>query len=167
MPPTTRGPSGAAGGVGRRSDPRAAAVLLLLTSAVALSLLFGVAYGDLIAADASPRRSVASGARRGSLGVRLSGHVGGLYPGRVGTLWVRVHNPTRRPQVVGAVGAVVHDARARCAARNVRIGVYRRRLSIPPHGRRRVPLSIAMRPGAANACQQAVFPLTFRAEVRR
>jgi hypothetical protein len=52
-------------------------------------------------------------------------------------------------------------------ARNVSVSTYRGRLRIPPHGRRWVSLTIAMRPDAADACQHAVFPLTYRAEVRR
>jgi hypothetical protein len=99
--------------------------------------------------------------------VRLGGHAGGLYPGRVKTLWVQVDNPTRRRRVVDVVEVVVHDARARCSARNVRVGAYRRRLVLPPRGRRLVSLAIAMRLDAANACQHAVFPLTFRAKVKR
>lgn len=99
--------------------------------------------------------------------VRLGGHAGNLYPGRVQPLPVHMDNLGQEPQVVRSVWAAVGDAKPHCTARNVSVSVYRGRLRIPPHRRRWISLTIAMRPDAANACQHAIFPLTFRAKVRR
>jgi hypothetical protein len=98
--------------------------------------------------------------------VALGGHVAGLYPGSVKQLWVHVGNLGRQPRIVRSVWAAVDDAGPRCPARSVSVSAYRDGFRLPPLGQRRIPLTIAMRPDAASACQHAVFSLTFRADVR-
>jgi hypothetical protein len=133
---------------------------------VLASLLFAlVAYGSVIHGARSPHRSQPAGSE--VAGVRLGGHAVGLYPGSVGRLRVYVENPGSRPVTVRSVSAEVGEARRRCAARNVSVSSYRGRLRVRPHRRRWVALTISMRPDAANACQRARFPLTYRARVSR
>ncbi len=141
---------------------------LLIVSAAIWSLLFGVAaYGLLIHRIASPGWSTSKGMARSSGDVQLGGHAAGLYPGHAERLWVHVDNLSRYPRAVRSVEVVAGNARPHCSARNVSVSAYRGRLRLPPYGRRWIALTIAMRPEAANACQHAVFPLTFRAEVGR
>lgn len=131
-------------------------------------LLFGVAaHGRLTHREEPAGGNSSKGASRSAGKLLLGGHAGGLYPGRVEPLRVHVDNLGQRPQVVRSVWTVVGDARPRCIARNVSVSTYHGRLRIPPHGRRWISLTIAMRSKAADACQRAVFPLTYRAEVRR
>jgi hypothetical protein len=139
----------------------------LLASAIGLALLFGVAYGDLVAGDPPTRRSPAIGSKWNPPGVRVSGRLSGLYPGGVETLWATVENRTRRRRVVRAIRVAVRDATAVCPARSLRIEANRRRLVLPPQQRRLVPLAIEMRPAAADGCQGAVFPLSFHVKVKR
>jgi hypothetical protein len=131
-------------------------------------LLFGVAaHGRLTHRKEPSNGGLPKGASRSAGKLRLGGHAGRLYPGRVEPLRVHVDNLGHQPQVVRSVWVAVGDARPRCIARNVSVSTYHGRLRIPPHGRRWISLTIAMRSKAADACQRAVFPLTFRAEVRR
>jgi hypothetical protein len=160
----------------RRSDagsplaPRggSARVRLLIVLAVIGGLLFAVAaHGRLIRKGRSPIRSVSGNPTRSSGDVRLGGHAAGLYPGRVEYFWVHVDNFGGQPRVLRSVRTAVGDARPRCSALNVSVSAYRGRLRLPPHRRRWIALTIAMRSDAANACRHAVFPLAFRADVGR
>jgi len=135
--------------------------------AASFFLLFVVAAdGRLAQKELPPGGKISAGGTRNTKKVRLGGHATKLYPGRVEPLRVHADNLSPQPQVVRSAWAVVGDA-ARCAARNVSVTAFHGRLRIPPKGRRWISLTIAMRSDAANACQHAVFPLTFQAEVRR
>jgi hypothetical protein len=132
-------------------------------------LLFVVAaHGRLIRKEEPSGGRLSTGVTRSMETVRLGGHARRLYPGRVEPLRVHVDNLGPQPRIVRSVWAAVGDARSRgCTAGNVTVSAFRGRLRVPPHGRRWISLTIAMRSNAANACQHAVFPLTFRAEVKR
>lgn len=145
--------------VGRRLPAVLAAIFFLL--------FVIAAHGRLVRREMPLGGRLSAGATRRTEKVRLGGHAGKLYPGRVEPLRVHADNLSPQPQIVRSVWAVVGDAAARCTARNVSVSAYHGRLLIPSHRRRWISLTIAMRSDAANACQHAVFPLAFRAEVRR
>lgn len=169
MHPLPQEPSGARKGAGRLSHflGRSQRGLLLVVGALTASLLCAlVAYAGVLPGGPEPERA-AAGHPEAAAKVRLSGHAVGLFPGSVQPLRVSVENVGRRPVTVRAVRAQVGDAGRRCGARNVRVSTYRGRFRLAPHRRRWVRLRIAMRPDAANACQRARFPLTYRALLGR
>jgi hypothetical protein len=141
------------------------ASLVGLAASLATLLFALVASGNVIQRGSAERDRVDSATGPGA--VRLGGHAVGLYPGSVERLRVEVENVGRRPVVVRSVEAEVGAANRRCSRRNVSVSSFRGRLRVPPHRRRWVHLTVAMRPNAANACQQARFPLTYRAAVDR
>lgn len=168
MHPLPQEPSGARKGAGRLSHflGRSQRGLLLVVGALTASLLCAlVAYAGVIPRGAAPERAAADAPAAAK--VRLAGHAVGLFPGSVQPLRVSVENVGRRSVTVRAVRAQVGDAGRRCGARNVRVSTYRGRFRLGPHRRRWVRLKIAMRPDAANACQHARFPLTYRASLGR
>lgn len=169
MHPLPQEPSGARNGAGRLSHflSRPQRGLLLAVGALIASLLFALAaYAGVIPRGPAPERA-APGHPEAAAKVRLTGHAVGLFPGSVQPLRVRVENVGRRPVTVRAVRALVGDAGRRCRAGNVSVSTYRGRFRLAPHRRRSVRLRIAMRADAANACQRARFPLTYRASLGR
>jgi hypothetical protein len=163
-------PSGQPRGAGRLTrGPRGLlrGSLLAISLLVASLLLGWAAYASgLHAGTSTPRRESAPPAPAPKE-VRLGGHVSGLYPGRLGRLRVHVDNLTQRPLTIRSIGVLVDDANRRCRADNVSVGSYRGKLRLQPRRRRWVPLAISMRPDAASACQNATFPLAYRARVTR
>jgi hypothetical protein len=117
--------------------------------------------------DPAPGRNDFVRASAGAGGLRISGSVGGLYPGSIRPLRVRIDNLRRRPLIVRSLRAVPRAASRRCPAATVRIAPHRRSMRVPPRSRRWIRLRISMRPDAANACQGARFPIAYRAKVRR
>jgi hypothetical protein len=141
--------------------------------ALAIALACGaVAYGALGGSDADR----VAGPRAFGPRVKLSGHVKGLYPGRHRRIRVTVRTPFRHGVKVRLVVARVKDAGPGCSRHNlvtrrsrglrpVRGGGWRH-VRIAPHSARRVRVWLRMRRRAPDACQQARFPLRFRARVR-
>lgn len=117
--------------------------------------------------DPAPGRDAFARAGAGAGGLRISGSVGGLYPGSVRPLRVRLDNFGRRPLTVRSLRAVPRAASRLCPAATVRIVPHRRSIRIAPRSRRWVRLRISMRPDAADACQGARFPIAYRAQVKR
>lgn len=159
MLPNASMPSGRREAAGRLlgSVPRPA---LFVVIAVVLPLLLAlVAFAG-----------VRSGARSGPApapqpAIRLSGHVAGLYPGAAKSFRVSVANRSRRRWVVRLVKAVPGAPNRRCPAGNMKLAPYRGAFELPPRARRSVSLRAAMHPDAPDACQGALFPLTFRARM--
>ena len=98
--------------------------------------------------------------------MRLSGHVGGLYPGVELPLPVTVENRSGRKLVLTKVRANPRDAGPGCRAGNVRVRDRRLKMRIAAHAKVRVRLRVTMKADAANACQGARFPIDFRARAR-
>jgi hypothetical protein len=97
--------------------------------------------------------------------IRLSGHVTGLYPGAVKSFRVSVANRSRRRRVVRLVKAVPDAPNRRCPAGSLKLAPYQGALELPPRARRSVFLKAAMRLDVPDACQGALFPLTFHARM--
>ena len=98
--------------------------------------------------------------------VKITGHVTGMYPGRVATVKVRLKNPGSVAVVAKKVSATVGDAGPGCDAANLVVQRARKVLRIRPHGRAKVTLQATMLPSAPDACQGLSFPLSFHAKVR-
>jgi hypothetical protein len=170
MSPLPRQPPGPHRGAGRswlgRNRPLQGS--LLAAAALVACMLFGLAaYGSVIRPGGLAGPVAAAPPVPGPEKVRLAGHAAGLYPGSVRRFRVRVENGYIQPVTVHSIEALVQSASRRCAAANVRVSSFHGALRIPPQRRRWVLLTIAMRRDAANACQHARFPISYRARVTR
>jgi hypothetical protein len=132
-----------------------------------LVLLLAVAVGTLAfhpaPADHEPWAEV-----RGALPrFRVQGRVGGLYPGALKTMRVKVRNPYAFPIRIRRLRASVGAARPGCTAANLQVRRARANVVVRPRRTVRVRLRVRMRPSAPEACQGARFPLRFRATAVR
>lgn len=87
----------------------------------------------------------------------------GLYPDARVAVPVTVHNPQSFPIEVSTASATVGDARSDCPSRYVSVTTFAGRVRVPAYGTSIVPMQFHMLASAPDACQGAVFPLTFRA----
>jgi len=162
MTPKAGMPSGRREAAGRllASLQGSARAPLLVVIALALPLLLAlVAFaGVRVGARSHPAPPLQPA-------VALSGHLAGLYPGAAKSFRVSVVNRSRRRWVVRLVKAVPDAPNRRCPAENLKLTSYRGALELPPRARRSVSLRATMRPHVPDACQGALFPLTFRARV--
>jgi hypothetical protein len=141
---------------------RSARAPLIVAIAVALPLLLAlVAFAGVRVGT----RSQPAPAPRPAIG--LSGHVAGLYPGAVKSFRVSVANRSRRRRIVRLVKAVPGAPNRRCPAESLKLAPYRGELKLPPRAQRSVSLRAAMRLDVPDACQGALFPLTFHVWVSR
>lgn len=138
---------------------------------IAVSLLF-VSASIALAADRLPRLDTGGAEGAGAAAsahvpsVKISGHVTGMYPGRVATVRVRVRNLGKKAVTVKKVSATVGDAGPGCDSANLIVKRARRKLHISPGGRAKLKLKATMLPDAPDACQGLAFPLAFHAKVR-
>jgi hypothetical protein len=93
----------------------------------------------------------------------IDGHVTGMFPGRRTKMRVTVLNRSRRTLVVRRVITDVSPASESCGAENLRVATVRPRLTVRPHRKGRLALPVRMDSGAGDGCQDASFPLSFRA----
>jgi hypothetical protein len=122
----------------------------------------------LVLSGASALGSLGPGNRAAAhQGFSIRGQVGGLYPGARKPLSLVVHNRSAKVIHVRSITTRVRDARAGCSGKNVRVGRYRGRLRVGPHGWRRVSVQIRMLRTAPDACKKAVFRLRFRGTATR
>jgi hypothetical protein len=114
----------------------------------------------VVSAGASGRRP-ADAYTADTAGFVISGSARGLYPGARRTLVIRVGN--RKPVAIRVVSLRVNVLAARngCAAANVRVGRFRRTLTVRARGSGFLVLPISMLRRAPDSCQGAVFPLVF------
>ena len=133
--------------------------LLSAVAALALAALLVVALAQSSApGKAGPRVRPA---------LRVTGGLRSLYPGARKRLPLVVwSNRGFRIRVV-SLTVRVRNARRGCGRRYLRVGRFRRRLVVPPHGFRTVELPVTMLPSAPDACKRAVFPLKFTVGGRR
>jgi hypothetical protein len=140
---------------------RIAASLLVVSASIALAAdrlpgLNAGGHADGVGAAASA--SVPS--------MKISGHVSGMYPGRVALVRVRVKNPGHVAVVVKQVSATVGDAGAGCDSTYLSVKSSRKKLRIAPGRRVKLTLQATMLPDAPDACQGLTFPLAFHAKLR-
>jgi hypothetical protein len=135
-----------------------------LASIVALALAGG-AYVKLT--EIGDRHANGSPPTSRHRGLKVSGHIEGLYPGASEVLPVKVKSRLPFRVRVRSIRTVVADAGPSCSAANLQVPGYTGRLKIRPRRSRRVNLRIAMPATAADACEGASFPLRFRARATR
>lgn len=92
---------------------------------------------------------------------RVTGSVGGLYPGAVRTMRVRLRNPHPFALRLRRLRISVVDPAPGCRAGTIRIGRVRRGLVMAARRTTKVRLRVTMRPSAPNACIGARYPLRF------
>jgi hypothetical protein len=131
-----------------------------VATVIALALA-GVAFAGLGGSFGHHRRSSPKA------GLKVSGHVGGLYPGAIKPFRVRVKSDYPFPIRVRSLRAVIFDAALGCSRSELSVTSFSGRLTLAPHGSRRLNLLASMSPSAMNACQGAVFPLRFKARASR
>ncbi|MEP6623649.1 MAG: hypothetical protein ABJC79_04350 [Acidimicrobiia bacterium] len=93
----------------------------------------------------------------------LSADFRGLYPNADLVVPVSVYNPQRYDLAVHAATAIVSDASPQCPASNVIAQTFSGDVVVRSHERSIVPVRMQMLATAPDACQGAVFPLTFDA----
>lgn len=94
----------------------------------------------------------------------MSADFTGLYPGARLTAPVTVHNSRSFAIDVKAATVLVADASPTCVAGNVVAHSFSGDVRVPANGTTTVPVRMEMVASAPDACQGAVFPLTFAAE---
>jgi hypothetical protein len=138
------------------------------TTITALVLITGaIAYGAIGHADRGPNAGHPTAVAKEQSGLRLTGHVNGLYPGAASTLRVKIRNPFAFRVTVRRVRAHAGTASAGCGRENLVVGWFRGRRRIPAHRSRRVRLPITMIAAAPDACQGGRFPLRYTARAVR
>jgi len=138
---------------------RLVTALLAIAAVLAASV---AAYAALGGADRSPAPRAAP--EDGSP-VRISGHVEGLYPGQETNLRIRVRNRTAGPVRIRWVQANVGRAGPECAAGWLQTQRIHPRARIPAGARLQLEIPVAMAAATPDGCQDATFPLRYRARV--
>ncbi len=136
-------------------------VTALLATAVVLAASVA-AYAALGGADRGPAPRAAP---EDESPVRIRGDIEGLYPGQQTTLQVQVRNRTDGPVRVRWVEANVDRAGPECASGWLQTERIRPRARIPAGARLRLEIPVALAASAPNGCQNATFPLRYRARV--
>jgi hypothetical protein len=97
----------------------------------------------------------------------VSGGVGGLYPGAVRVLRLKVRNSRGFPIRVVSLKVAVRNGSPTCSRSQLRVARLRRSFVVRARRTRRVPLRVTMLRSAPDGCKGAVFPLRFKAAGRR
>jgi hypothetical protein len=99
--------------------------------------------------------------------LKVSGLLRYLYPGARRPLPLVIRNNRGFRIRVVSLTVRVRNAKRGCGRRYLRIGRYRWRLIVPPHGFRTTALPVTILRSAPDACKRAVFPLRFTARGRK
>ncbi len=141
---------------------------LLLNTAVAVTLLAGavaVAAETGMIVTQRPPEAAPSVLERPTAEIAVRGKVKGLYPGAAKKMKVGVHNRLERPVRLISVRSRPQDASPDCSRQNLRIKRFHGGMRIRPHKRARVLVNVTMAPDTPDACQDARYPVQFRARV--
>ena len=149
-----------------RSPTRHASRAWPLLACLLVLGLAGIVHAAIRPDNEPLRASATAGVRPQVKRMDLSGHVGGLYPGVELPLPVKVQNRSDRTLVLTKIRANPRDAGPGCRAGNIRVRDRRLRVRIAAHREAWVRLRVTMKADAANACQDARFPIRFRARAR-
>jgi hypothetical protein len=99
--------------------------------------------------------------------VTITGSVENLHPGTPTLMVARARNNTRHRIIMRRLRLKVRDASTSCPRTMLQTKTLRRRNSLPPRRARTVPIEITLVAGAPDACQQAFFPIKFKARAKR
>jgi hypothetical protein len=91
----------------------------------------------------------------------ISGGVTGLYPGASLPLVLTIINPQHFSIDVISVTTSVGDASAACPSSNLSVTAFNGNLIVPEQGNATLVLTASLTYFAPDACQGAVFPLTY------
>ena len=138
---------------------RSVTAVLVTAAALAASV---AAYAALGATERGP----APRAPGDTSPVRIRGSIEGLYPGQQTTLRIRVANKTDGRVRVRWVQANVGAGAPECAADWLQTQRIWPRAALPVGAVLRLDMPIALAAEAPDACQNATFPLRYRARVR-
>jgi hypothetical protein len=97
----------------------------------------------------------------------ISGSVGGLYPGLSTQLVLTVVNSQSYKIVVTSITTRVGAPKAGCSASNLIVGAFAGDLKVKAHESAELSVPVALSHAAPDACQGAVFPLTYSGLGRR
>lgn len=121
--------------------------------------------GTGIAATAAGGDS--ANAAAGHSGFGISGRVAGLYPGASLPLTLRIDNPNSFKIDVVSITTSIGDASAACLAANLTVSQFTGDILVPAHGSASEAVVAMLQHSAPNACQGAVFPLTYNATAKK
>jgi hypothetical protein len=135
---------------------------------VATALGLGFASAAPLSAPAASDRLIGLGTSEGSTVVDgqeadfgIRGAVRGLYPGKPKRLVLTVANHRSFDISVTSVTVAVRGASARCPASNLSVARFAGPLEVAARGTSTTTLAVSMAAGAPDACQAAVFQLTY------
>lgn len=147
-------------------------------SAVTAALAIGV--GALVVVLAAPHASkatlrgsgtstlhatapsgVPTGAASPKPGFRISGSVGGLYPGDSAPLMLTVTNPQQFAIVVTSIATTAGSPNPGCVAGYLTVAGFSGQLTVAAQGSGQISVPVTLSHAAPNACQGAIFPLTY------
>jgi hypothetical protein len=128
-----------------------AAVLILLTAAHS-------SRATLRGSGASTA-AAATAATPGTF--RISGSVGGLYPGGSAQLVLTVANPQHFAIVVTSISTAVGSPTPGCAASFLHVAAFAGALTVGAESAAQVSVPVVLDHAAPDACQGAVFPLQY------
>jgi hypothetical protein len=98
---------------------------------------------------------------------RIAGSIRGLYPGDSAPLVLTVTNPNHFAIVVTSISTTVGRPRASCVASNLTVHRFSGQLEVPASRSAKVSVPVTLSHRAPNACQGALFPLTYSGLARR
>ena len=144
---------------------RSTVVAKIAIGLLAVSASIAMAADRLPGQHAGDAEGLAVAASSKIASVKITGHVTGMYPGRVAVFRVRVKNPGHSTVLVKKVSATVGNAGPGCDGTNLIVQRSRKTLHIAPGRRAKLKLRATMVPDAPDACQGLAFPLAFHAKV--
>jgi hypothetical protein len=92
---------------------------------------------------------------------KIAGSIGGLYPGDKASLLLKVTNPQRYAIVITSISTAVSSARPGCASSNLTVAPFAGKLRVRARAAAQVAVEATMLHAAPNACQGAVFHLSY------
>jgi hypothetical protein len=97
----------------------------------------------------------------------IAGSIGGLWPGHSAPLVLTVYNPQPFTIDVRSISTVVGTPKTGCTASNLTVAGFAGRLYVPAGGMAHLSVPVALIHAAPDACQGAVFPLTYSGFARK
>ncbi|MDX6663485.1 MAG: hypothetical protein QOG09_1587 [Solirubrobacterales bacterium] len=140
---------------------RRAIVILVLAG------LFAVLAGRWAVAPPSISARATSAGKHKAADLAISGRIESLSPGTQRPLALRVANRHAFQVELHWVGLSSGDASEECLASQLALTNFQGHVKIPGSGARNVRVPIEMLAGAPDSCQDATFPLSFKARARK
>ncbi len=139
--------------------------LLYLTFALLLASV-SAGYAAVIKRDAPSPPTASAAAKKHKSRVQIKANFDDLYPGGEDWTWLRVRNRSPWTVRVRKIQIRALDAGPYCLRDNLITPTLRVKKKLRPRRKMWVWAGVRLAPDAADGCQDAVFPLKFRAKVR-